>query len=42
LRHCRQHKLGIIEASDVVVPFADQCVTDYDNLRAPFLEKMEP
>ena len=42
LHYCRSNRLGMIEASDVVVPIADKCCTDESNLRAPFLGKMEP
>lgn len=42
LDYCRQNKLAMIEAADVVVPFTNQCMTDDKNLRAPFLGKMEP
>jgi len=42
LAYCRAKKLGMIEASDVVVPLTNQCMTDDKNLRAPYLGKMEP
>jgi hypothetical protein len=42
MRCCREHALGLIEATDLVVLFSGQCVSNYDNLRAPFLNRMEP
>ncbi|HEY2585972.1 MAG TPA: hypothetical protein VGI81_09445 [Tepidisphaeraceae bacterium] len=42
LQYCAAHNLGMIEASDVVVPFSGQCLTRYTNLRATFLDKMDP
>jgi len=39
--YCREKKLGMIEASDMVVPLTNQCTTDDTNLRAPLLDKME-
>jgi hypothetical protein len=42
LTYCRQNNLGMIEAADIVVPIANQCVTDFNNMRAHFLGKMEP
>ena len=42
LAYCREKKLGMIEASDRVVPLTNQCMTDDTNLRVPFLGKMEP
>jgi hypothetical protein len=41
-RYCREHGLGLVEATDLVVPFSGECVSNYDNLRAPFLNRMEP
>jgi hypothetical protein len=41
LRYCRENGLGMIEASDVVVPVGGECYTDQANMRAPFLGKME-
>ena len=35
-------RLGLMEAADLVVPFAGEGVTDLDNLRAHFLERLEP
>lgn len=42
LQYCEAHNLGMIEATDVVVPISGQCLTKYANLRAPFLDKMDP
>jgi hypothetical protein len=42
LNYCRTHGLGMIEASDVVVPAADQCISDFGNLRAQFMNRMVP
>lgn len=42
LRYCREHDLGMFEASDVVVPLSNECYTDHANMRAPFLGKLEP
>jgi len=42
LLYCRERGLGMVEAADVVVPIADHCVTNFENMRAPFLDKMEP
>lgn len=42
MKYCLERGLGMIEASDVVVPIADECMTEFENLRAPFLDKMEP
>ncbi|HEY3321969.1 MAG TPA: hypothetical protein VGP72_15995 [Planctomycetota bacterium] len=38
----RSNGLGLIEASDVVVPAADECISDFDNMRAPFLKRVDP
>lgn len=37
LDYCLQHQLGMIEASDVVVPIANQCISDSSHLRAKFI-----
>ena len=42
MRYCRDRELGLIEATDLVVPFSGECVSNHANLRAPFLDKMEP
>lgn len=41
LRYARERRLGLVEASDVVVPFANTCYTDYENLRAKFLGRLD-
>jgi len=42
LAYCRVKKLGMIEASDIVVPFSGESLTEIKNMRAPFLGKMAP
>ena len=33
-----QHAAGILEASDIIVPFSGECYSDADNFRADFLQ----
>jgi len=40
LRYAREHGLGMIEATDAIVPFSDEAVTDLDNARAHFLDNV--
>jgi hypothetical protein len=42
LHFCAEKNLGMIEASDVVVPISNDCFTDQANMRAPFLGMMDP
>jgi len=40
--YARRHELGLIEAADLVVPFAGQSSTDIDHLRGRFVGRLEP
>ena len=40
IAYATAHDLGLMEATDLVVPFANESYTDIDNLRAHFLENV--
>jgi hypothetical protein len=42
LNYAKANNLGLMEASDLVVPISNQCASDFNKLRAPFLKKMDP
>jgi hypothetical protein len=37
LNYCKKHNLGLIEASDLVIPIADSYACNPDNFNASFL-----
>ena len=42
VRYAQAKRLGLMEATDVVVPFAEEFRTDPDNLRAHYLKRLDP
>lgn len=38
LDYCLKNKIGLLEASEVVFPFANRCASDFDNFRAHFMK----
>ncbi len=42
IRYAQSRNLGLIEASDVVMPIADSCQSSFENLRAHFINRLDP
>jgi hypothetical protein len=41
INYCRKNNIGFMEATDVVIPITSTTHTDYDNMRAAYLENID-